>query len=656
MEQTANNHPSSASAQNAFYSALLRANRPDIIVQRFENGQFASNAACEATYKRALDKMVQNDGQSTGGLQNHTNLNNDKLGAVAQAVGARVQGGNSAIAKSGSGAKESPLYVVVEESIGSSVFKWVKFFLWFALAVWIFYVIISMLVEAGGMLKRVGGQTHNEAKPELQKTKFSDVEGCDEAKEELQELVAFLKNPAQFSTLGGKLPKGVLLVGPPGTGKTLLARAVAGEAGVPFFYASGSEFDEMYVGVGAKRVRELFANARTKAPAIIFIDELDAIGGKRSSRDHAYAKQTLNQLLTELDGFDQGSGIIIIAATNFPESLDNALTRPGRFDRNVVVPLPDVRGRMAILKLKLAKMQLGTDVDISVLARGTPGFSGADLENLANQAAVHASKRKATKIHMIDYEWAKDKILMGSERRSAVITEKDKIMTAYHEGGHALVALYSPHADPLYKATIMPRGHALGITFSLPEMDKVSRSKQEYLAQIDVSMGGKCAEHIIYGEDAVTSGASSDIQSATSIAHSMVTKFGMSDKLGNLDLSRKDIPPQTNQLVWEEVRRIIDESKERVLALLKSRRKELDAVAKGLVEYEILSKDEMEKVIRGEKLAGRLTSAPDVPMKAPGPPRLTIISPPEPPSSGPADEPSGIPGGSDPPTPYPAGP
>jgi len=266
---------------------------------------------------------------------------------------------------------------------------------------------------------------------------------------------------------------------------------------------------------------------------------------------------------------------------------------------------------------------------------------------------------------MIDYEWAKDKILMGSERRSAVITEKDKIMTAYHEGGHALVALYSPHADPLYKATIMPRGHALGITFSLPEMDKVSRSKQEYLAQIDVAMGGKCAELIIYGEDAVTSGASSDIQSATSVAHAMVTRFGMSDKLGNLDLSRNGIPPQTNQLVWEEVRRIVDESKDRVLVLLKAKRKELDAVAKGLVEYEILSKDEMERVIKGEKLPNRLTSSPDAPMKAPEPPRLTIIKPPEPPSSEPkgpsgippVDEPSGIPGGSgEPPAPFPAGP
>ncbi|KAE9969896.1 hypothetical protein BLS_005184 [Venturia inaequalis] len=664
VEQAANNNPTSASAQNTFYSALLRANRPDLVVQRFETGQYASNAAVEATYQKALDKVVQSEGQS-GGLQSNPHISSDHLGAVAQAIGARSRGGNSALAKSGSGAKDAPLYVVVDESYGSTIFRWVKFIAWFAFAVWIFYVVITLMVEGAGLLKRVGGINVNEAKPELQKTKFSDVEGCDEAKEELQELVAFLKDPKQFSTLGGKLPKGVLLVGPPGTGKTLLARAVAGEAGVPFFYASGSEFDEMYVGVGAKRVRELFTNARTKSPAIIFIDELDAIGGKRNPRDGAYAKQTLNQLLTELDGFDQGSGIIIIAATNFPESLDSALTRPGRFDRNVNVPLPDVRGRMAILKLKLKNMQIGTDVDLSVIARGTTGFSGADLENLANQAAVHASKRKATKIHMSDYEWAKDKILMGPERRSAVIQEKDKIMTAYHEGGHALVALLTPYATPLYKATIMPRGHALGITFQLSEMDRVSESKQEMLAQIDVCMGGKCAEIVVYGEDAVTSGASSDISAATQMALAMVRRYGMSDKLGNLDLTKEELPTGMHQLVWDEVKRIIDESKERVLKLLKENRKSLDAVSKGLVDYEILDKKEMEKVIKGEKLPDRLKSAPG-PMKTIEPPKVTIIKPGGPPSGPadpglgtppPADEPTGIPGvgvgGSNPPSPFP---
>jgi ATP-dependent metalloprotease len=601
MEQTANNNPGSASSQNAFYSALLRAGRSDLVVQRYETGRFASNPACETLYLRALERMGQGqDAQNAGTVQNNTNLDSDQLNAVAQAVGARVRGGNIATARAGSGAKDSPLYVVVEESLGSVIFRWFKLILWFGVAVWSIYILTTMIFEAGGMLRRVGGQTHMEAKPELQKTRFSDVQGCDEAKEELQELVEFLKSPDKFSTLGGKLPKGVLLTGPPGTGKTLLARAVAGEAGVPFFYMSGSEFDEVYVGVGSKRVRELFGAARGKAPAIVFIDELDAIGGKRNERDHAYAKQTLNQLLTELDGFDQSAGVVFLAATNFPELLDKALTRPGRFDRQVAVPLPDVRGRVAILKHHMRNMQIGTDVDSSTLARGTPGFSGAELENIVNQAAVHASKRKAQKVHMIDFEWAKDKILLGAERRSAVIQQKDKIMTAYHEGGHALVAMFTKEADPLYKATIMPRGHALGITFQLPELDKVSQTKREFLAKIDVCMGGKVAEEMLYGEDAVTSGASSDIQQATNLAYSMVTRFGMSDRLGNVDLASDyaRLPTETKQIIWEEVRRIVEESKKRAEVLLKSRRKELDLVAHALVQYETLSKDEIERVVK----------------------------------------------------------
>ncbi|KAF2426591.1 ATP-dependent metallopeptidase Hfl [Tothia fuscella] len=668
MEQTANNNPQNPVAQNTFYSALLRANRPDIVTQRYESGRFASNPGCETLYLRALERLgsvVQTGNMNSSDQpmpQNNTNMSHDQLNAVAQAVGARVRGGNAAVARAGTGAKEAPLYVVVEESFGASVFKTLKFFLWFGLAGWILFTIVTMLVESLGMLKRVGGNTHAEAKPELQKTRFSDVQGCEEAIEELQELVEFLKSPEKFSTLGGKLPKGVLLVGPPGTGKTLLARAVAGEAGVPFFYMSGSEFDEVYVGVGAKRVRELFAAARTKAPAIVFIDELDAIGGKRSERDHAYAKQTLNQLLTDLDGFDQGSGVIFLAATNFPEMLDKALVRPGRFDRHISVPLPDVRGRIAILNQHMKKMQIGTDVDTSLLARGTPGFSGAELENLANQAAVYASKRKATKITMLDLEWAKDKILMGAERRSAVIQEKDKIATAYHEGGHALVALFTPTADPLYKATIMPRGHALGITFQLPELDRVSMAKAEFLAKIDVFMGGKVAEEMIYGDDMVTSGASSDLQGATTIAYAMVTQFGMgSAKLGNVDLhsNYKNLPTETKQQIWDEVRDIMESSKKRATDLLTAKRKELDLLAKALVEYELLNKVEIESVIKGEKLE-KLKPLPHVPMKAPeltG--RLSIAGVPLPPDvkgpgEGPAGAPSPVPGGNEPPRPYPA--
>jgi len=666
MEQTANNNPQSATAQNAFYSALLRANRPDLVVQRYETGRYANNPACETLYLRALERVngstQPTQSVNTAGLQQNTSLTNDQIQAVSQAVGARTQGSNTAVAKSGSGAKENPLYVIVEESIGSSILKWVRFILWFAFSAWCFYVILTMMIEAGGMLKRVGGHSHAEAKPEMQKTRFSDVHGCDEAKEELQELVDFLKAPDKYNTLGGKLPKGVLLVGPPGTGKTLLARAVAGEAGVPFFYMSGSEFDEIYVGVGAKRVRELFSAARAKAPAIVFIDELDAIGSKRNERDAAYVKQTLNQLLTDLDGFDQGSGVIFLAATNFPELLDKALTRPGRFDRRVTVPLPDVRGRIAILKHHIRHMQLATDVDASVIARGTPGFSGAELENLANQAAVHASKRKANKISMQDFDWAKDKIIMGAERRSAVIQQKDKVMTAYHEGGHALVAMFTKEADPLYKATIMPRGHALGITSQLPDMDKVSMAKTEYLAKIDVCMGGKVAEELVYGPDQVTSGAASDIQQATAIAYAMVTQMGMSDKLGNLDLHSDygRLPTETKQKIWEEVRRIVEEGKQRAYNLLMTKRKELDLLANALIEYETLAREEMEKVVKGEKLKDKIHSLPEVPIKVPDL-SIPMGSPPASPpgmrgtGDDPIGQPSAVPGGGEPPRPYPAG-
>ena len=516
LEQTANNHPGSATAQYAFYSALLRANMPVIVVERFQTGRYASSTACETAFSQALERVAQTEGVMGMGVSSQmpgrtSGMTNAQLQAVGQAVAAQSQGANISMARgkdgaAGAGVKESPLYVVVEESLGGTIFKWVKFLFYFGLVAYLSLVIMTVAVETTGILKKVGGSQNNEAQPQHQTVRFTDVHGCDEAKEELQELVEFLKNPEKFSTLGGKLPKGVLLVGPPGTGKTLLARAVAGEAGVPFFFMSGAEFDEIYVGVGAKRVRDLFSNARAKAPAIIFIDELDAIGGKRNERDPAYVKQSLNQLLTELDGFSQETGIIILAATNFPQLLDKALTRPGRFDRNVVVPLPDVRGRVDILKHHMKNVQVGTDVDESVIARGTSGFSGAQLENLVNQAAVRASRNHALKVSMEDFEWAKDKIVMGAERRSAVIQEKDKLMTAYHEGGHALVSMFTKGHPPVYKATIMPRGQALGITSWIEEMDKVSMAKQEYLASIDVAMGGKVAEELVYGPDQVTSG------------------------------------------------------------------------------------------------------------------------------------------------------
>ncbi|KAF2674840.1 intermembrane space AAA protease IAP-1 [Microthyrium microscopicum] len=629
LEQTANNNPRSATAQHAFYSALLRANRSDVVVQRYESDAFASNQACESLYLRAVDRVNTAPAKSDG-------MQSSNLSGIVKSVAAQASGANASTAEVGAGSQKNPVHVVLSESTALVIFRWVRFLLAFCFSIWSFYVVVTMFLaatEAGGLLRKMGGKG-SEAKPEVQKTRFSDVHGCDEAKEELQEIVDFLKSPDKYATLGGKLPKGVLLVGPPGTGKTLLARAVAGEAGVPFFYMSGSEFDEVYVGVGAKRVRELFNAARAKAPAIVFIDELDAVGGKRNERDAAYSKQTLNQLLTDLDGFNQSSGVIFLAATNFPELLDKALTRPGRFDRQVVVGLPDVRGRIAILDFYMKKMSIGQNVDPSVLARGTPGFSGAELENLTNTAAVHASKRRASQIEMVDFEWAKDKILMGAERTSFFIQQKDKVMTAYHEGGHALVAMFTPFADPLYKATIMPRGHALGITFQLPEMDKVSMAKREYMAMLDVCMGGKIAEEIIYGPDATTGGASSDIERATSVAYAMVTQLGMSPAIGNVDLHSDygRLPPETKQLIWQEVKRLIDESRDRAEALLHAKRKELDRLANALVEYETLGKDEMEIVIRGEKLPETLKGIPDTPIKLP---EASILpGPREPPGAG----------------------
>lgn len=486
---------------------------PAIVVERYQSGRFASSPACEAIYLRALERVGGTEATAAYNthMQNRTGgLSQDQLQAVGQAVAAQSRGGQISMAtgknSSGTGAKETPLYVVVEESLGGTVFRWVKFLLYFGLVTYFSLVMVTVLIETTGMLKGARGVQNNEAQPQHQTVRFSDVHGCDEAKDELQELVEFLTHPDRFSSLGGKLPKGVLLVGPPGTGKTLLARAVAGEAGVPFFYMSGSEFDEMYVGVGAKRVRDLFNQARQKAPSIVFIDELDAVGAKRNDRDAAYVKQTLNQLLTELDGFSPSTGVILIAATNFPQLLDKALTRPGRFDRKVQVPLPDVRGRVDILKHHMKNVQISTDVDATVLARGTVGFSGADLENLVNQAAVRASRNNEKKVGPLDFDWAKDKIMMGAENRSRVIQDKDKLMTAYHEAGHALVSMFTPGSMPLYKMTIVPRGHALGITHMLPEMDQVSKAYMEYLAEVDVFMGGRAAEELIYGPDKVSSG------------------------------------------------------------------------------------------------------------------------------------------------------
>eukprot|EP00842_Homolaphlyctis_polyrhiza_P001900 jgi/Hompol1/2710/HPOL_003015-RA len=467
---------------------------------------------------------------------------------------------------------------------------------------------LSVVLDQQGIIK--SGMGSNEVEPTsiTQNIKFADVQGVDEAKQELEEVVQFLREPSRFMELGGKLPKGILLYGPPGTGKTHLARAVAGEAGVPFFQMSGSEFDELYVGVGARRVRELFAAAKKRAPCIIFIDELDAVGSKRSMKDQSYMRQTLNQLLVELDGFAaaEAQGVVLIAATNTPDSLDKALIRPGRFDRLVPVPLPDVKGRTQILKVHMKGVQLAPTVKPDIIARGTPGFSGADLANLVNQAAIKASKDNSKFVSMADLEWAKDKIIMGSEKKSAVITEENKRLTAYHEGGHTLVALYTPGAMPLHKVTVIPRGNALGVTVQLPEADKTNHTKRELLAMLDVCMGGRVAEELIFGPDEVTTGASSDLQKATSVAREMVMSYGMSEKVGLQSLDDdafERASSQTRSTIESEVKELLEHSYARTFALLKSHKDELHKLAKALIDYETLSQEEVRIAIKGGDLS-----------------------------------------------------
>ncbi|RYP17162.1 hypothetical protein DL765_004695 [Monosporascus sp. GIB2] len=660
MEESANRNPSSATAQNAFYQALLKANMPAIVIERYQSNRFASNAACADAYHKALGMLTGgNGGQGLpqGDIDNAVknlpgNLTPTQVQAVTQALAAHSRGSNLAVSKdnTGTGAKEGPLHVVVDETLGGTIFRWVKFLLWFGLFTYLSLIVVTMLIEGMSVLKRPGGKVDSEVKAEQQKARFSDVHGADEAKEELQEMVEFLRNPEKFSQLGGKLPKGILLVGPPGTGKTLLARAVAGEAGVPFFYMSGSEFDEVYVGVGAKRVRELFAAAKAKSPAIVFIDELDAIGGRRNARDAAYVKQTLNQLLTELDGFDQSSSVIIIGATNFPELLDKALTRPGRFDRHVSVELPDVRGRLAILKHHAKKIRAAKDVDLQAIAQLTSGLSGAELENIVNQAAVHASKAKATSVRKEDFDWAKDRVIMGAEKKTMVISPEEKEMTAYHEAGHALVNLLTKESSTsLYKVTILPRGYSLGHTAMLPGMDKYSYTTENYLASIDISLGGKLAEEIVYGPNKVTSGVSSDLKNATSVAFNMIARFGMSERLGNMEFGSRyeTLSSETRAAVEAEVQRTLKESYERARQLLLTHRKELDLLAKALVEYETLSKDEVQKVIRGEPLPDRM-KVPLGPMTVPVPQRQ--------PGPGEAVPPEPTPGDGQPPPPAPPAP
>uniref|UniRef100_A0A8C9ZUS6 ATP-dependent zinc metalloprotease YME1L1 n=2 Tax=Sander lucioperca TaxID=283035 RepID=A0A8C9ZUS6_SANLU len=439
---------------------------------------------------------------------------------------------------------------------------------------------------------------------QMKNVTFDHVKGAEEAKNELQDVVDFLKNPEKFTVLGGKLPKGILLVGPPGTGKTLLARAVAGEADVPFYYASGSEFDEMFVGVGASRIRNLFKEAKANAPCVIFIDELDSVGGKRiESPMHPYSRQTINQLLAEMDGFKPNEGVIVIGATNFAEALDTALVRPGRFDMQVTVPRPDVKGRTEILNWYLSKIKIDPAVEAEIIARGTVGFTGAELENLVNQAALKAAMDEKEMVTMKDLEFAKDKILMGPERKSVDIDKKNKTITAYHESGHAIVAYYTKDAMPINKATIMPRGPTLGHVSMLPENDRWSETRAQLLAQMDVSMGGRVAEELIFGDDNITTGASSDFDGATKIAKMMVTRFGMSDKLGVMtygDVTKQS--PETQAAIEQEVRALLKDSYERAKNILKTYNKEHKKLADALLAYETLNAKEIQMVLEGKSL------------------------------------------------------
>ncbi len=500
-------------------------------------------------------------------------------------------------------------------TIWSVLLSWFPMLL--LIAVWIFF-----MRQMGGGGSKAMGFGKSKAKLLNEKTgrvTFNDVAGVEEAKEELVEIVDYLKDPQKYQRLGGKIPKGVLLVGPPGTGKTLIARAVAGEAGVPFFTISGSDFVEMFVGVGASRVRDMFEQGKKSAPCIIFIDEIDAVGRHRGAGlggGNDEREQTLNQLLVEMDGFEGTEGVIIIAATNRPDVLDPALLRPGRFDRQVVVPNADIAGRTKILEVHMKKLPLASDVDARVIARGTPGFSGADLANLVNEAALMAARRNRRVVSMKDFEEAKDKVMMGAERRSMAMTDEQKKLTAYHEAGHAICAINEPASDPIHKATIIPRGRALGMVMRLPEQDRTSMSREKLYADLCVAMGGRVAEEMIFGYDKVTTGASSDIQMATDMARKMVTEWGLSDKAGPLRYSsnqeevflghsvaqQQNMSEATANMVDSEVRSIVEGSYERAKKLLKKHGKDLEKLAQGLLEYETLSGDDIKVLLAGKKL------------------------------------------------------
>lgn len=630
LETVANSRPNDPQAQYEFLSKLA-ATHPQVVVERVAHPMyrhFAIDQRIAALYLQALGRTQRynnfNMDDLVARLQEHGPVigvetfvqESRKLTKGEQAVGlmklltggsgmtgmAAGLGASSGAMLARGNSPQYPLHVQMHNPTSTRAAL-----IGLTGRVLIAFVVVSALsalLDEKGVGRGLGMNSNSKHIQQAQDTSnvsFDDVKGVEEAKAELQEIVLYLKNPAKFTRLGGKLPRGLLLTGPPGTGKTLLAKAIAGEADVPFFFSSGSQFEEVYVGLGAKRIRELFEAAKKKSPCIIFIDEIDAVGGTRKLKDQSALKMTLNELLVQMDGFEDNSGIIVIGATNFMESLDAALLRPGRFDKHITVPLPDVGGRKEILEMYAKKTKLSPDVDLNVLARGTTGFSGADLFNLMNQAALKASVDGLPHITMGVLEYAKDKIMMGAERRTAVITKETAKCTAYHEAGHALVAALTDGAMPIHKATIMPRGQALGMVTMLPEGDQTSQSLKQMKAMMDVSMGGRVAEELIFGREETTSGAMSDIINASRIARNMVTKYGFSEEIGLVNYGgqtgEEHASDETRSKIDAEVKKLTDASYKRAKELLTKYQKQHHLLAKTLLEYETLTGDEVRDLI-----------------------------------------------------------
>ncbi|GAV66224.1 AAA domain-containing protein/Peptidase_M41 domain-containing protein [Cephalotus follicularis] len=598
--------PKDAAKQSALLAELNK-HSPESVITRFEQRAHAVDSRGVAEYLRAL--VVTN--AIAEYLPDEQSGKPSSLPALLQELKQRASGNIDEAFISPGISEKQPLHVVMVDPKVSNKSRFAQELV----STILFTVTIGLvwLMGAAALQKYIGSlggigtsgvgssssytpkELNKEVTPEKNVKTFKDVKGCDDAKQELEEVVEYLKNPTKFTRLGGKLPKGILLTGAPGTGKTLLAKAIAGEAGVPFFYRAGSEFEEMFVGVGARRVRSLFQAAKKKAPCIIFIDEIDAVGSTRKQWE-GHTKKTLHQLLVEMDGFEQNEGIILMAATNLPDILDPALTRPGRFDRHIVVPNPDVKGRQDILDLYLQDKPLADDVDVKAIARGTPGFNGADLANLVNVAAIKAAVEGADKLNAAQLEFAKDRIIMGTERKTMFISEESKKLTAYHESGHAIVAFNTEGAHPIHKATIMPRGSALGMVTQLPSSDETSISKKQLLARLDVCMGGRVAEELIFGQDHITTGASSDLSTATELAQYMVSSCGMSDAIGPVHIKERPSSEMQSR-VDAEVVRLLREAYGRVKALLKKHEKALHALANALLEYETLTAEEIKRIL-----------------------------------------------------------